>query len=289
MSTTWQGILNPTMEVHHRARTVVNRVWDDYRDVAEKGFLGQLQSEGSGPQRWWEMYFWHRLLSRGLTPSHPGPSMPDAAVRWRDRVVYFECVSPTAGVGENAIPEAPEGKAYKIPTDEMTLRITSAVRDKMLQAQDRATRTRNCPYVVAVDVSQLGMLGFNEDLCAASVYPIGMPQVTLFREPDRPPEWSHAYRPMIERDGRAPISTSAFLGTKDFSAVSAVLFCSAALSGVTDGWEPPFVVVHNHHAQSSLSRKLFRDCLQFEWNGYSTLVARKPNPMAWNTGIADRA
>lgn len=275
----WGAISEPTKGHHRAMRALVDAAWAIYEPHAEGTFLRGLQGRAFS-QRWWEMYLWKRLDEMGLDVSHPGDGMPDACVRWRNRKVYFECISPTVGTADNEIPEFASGTAHQVPSDAVTLRLTSAVYDKMRQAENRRPRLGDSHYVVAVDTSQLQFSGFDEQFHLRALFPLGNQVVTLSRDDLEIVGTHYEYRPEIERDGRASIPTSVFLNNTDYKIISAVLFCNANVGNIARGANPGLTLVHNFHAENSLSRKLFRKELQHMWDGYDSIFSRK----ARNTG-----
>lgn len=271
----WGVISEPKRDHHHAMRALVDAAWIVYEPHAERTFLRGLQGKAFS-QRWWEMYLWNRLDEMGLEVSHAGDGMPDASVRWRNRTVYFECISPTVGKGDNEIPEFPGGTAHQVPSDPVTLRLTSAVYDKMRQAENRRERLGNSHYVIAVDTSQLQFSGFDEQFHLRALFPLGNQVVTFSRDDFEIVGTHYEYRPEIEREGRESILTSAFLNNTDYKIVSTVLYCNANVGNIARVANPGFTLVHNFHAEKSLSRKLFRNELQYMWDGYDSIFSRKP-------------
>lgn len=275
LSSVWKAVMNPENDRHKAMRDLLRQAWDVYEPHAEKGFIQDIQSRHFS-QRWWEMYFWVRLVELNLAPSHPGPGMPDTMGTWRGQSIYFECVSPTVGQGDNKIPEFPSGKAHSVPQDEVTLRMTTAIAAKVEQAKKRQERTGLNPYIIAIDTSQLHFSGFDEALCLRTVYPLGHATVTLFPNSNKEPVWSNQYRPEIRRGERAAIPTTGFLDGTDYKQISALIFCNSNIGNIAWGANPDLMVVHNFRTQRSLSRKIFRNNKQWAWNGYSTLCTHRP-------------
>lgn len=256
-------------------RGLVESTWSVYEPHAEPTFLRGLQGLAFS-QRFWEMYLWNPLVGMSLDVSHPGDGMPDACVRWRNRTVYFECVSPTVGTGDNEIPDFPEGIAHQVPSDPITLRMTSAIYDKMRQAEKRRKRVERCQYVIAPDTSQLRASGFDENYHLQALFPMEN-QVLKISKDDMEIVDSHSeHRPEIERAGKASVPTSAFLSNTDYKLISAVLYCNANVGNIAWGESPGFTLVQNFYAEKALSRKLFRNEYQYILDGYDSIFCRKP-------------
>jgi hypothetical protein len=126
-----------------------------------------------------------------------------------------------------------------------------------------------------VDTSQLRFSGFDEQFHLRALFPLGNQVVTFSRDDNEQIGTHYEYRPEIKRDGRGPIPTSAFLNNTDYKIVSAVLYCNANVGNIGHGEHPGFTLVHNFHAEKSLSQKLFRNELQFMWDGYDSIYSRK--------------
>lgn len=271
----WGVILDPKKDHHHAMRKLMLASWEMYEPHAEKNFLRGIQGREFS-QRWWEMYLWNRLVERGVRVSHPGAGMPDAQVDWRKQTIYFECVSPTIGEGDNKIPEFESGKAHSVPQDAVTLRMTTVIAAKKEQAEKRSERIGRSHYVIAVDTSQIRFSGFDEEFCIRTVYPMGHQVITFSRDSMEPVYSHYQFRPEIEREGKEPVPTSLFLNNKEYKAISAILFCNANFGNIAWGDRPEFIIVHNHHARTPLSTKLFPDSHQYLWNGEDALVRHGP-------------
>ncbi|MBN7769820.1 hypothetical protein KUV44_05130 [Marinobacter daepoensis] len=253
-------------------KSCLERYWSIYENHAERNFLPGLMG-AEFRQRWWEMYLWGRLTEMGFSLSQPKDGMPDICIRYDKKVIYLECVSPTPGVGINKIKESPEEKIFDVPEDEIILRLTSAIEDKNKQAKGRKERVGSSHYIIAIDVSQLAPFGLDELSVIKSLFPVGDESITISNN-GRFVSRRFSFRNSVKKKSGVEIETARFLGNKEYSQISGILFCDARFENVAAGAKPELCIIHNYHAAKYLSRKIFRGERQWESNGYNALYCR---------------
>lgn len=253
-------------------RSCLERYWSIYENHAERNFLPGLRG-AEFRQRWWEMYLWGRLTEMGFSLSQPKDGMPDICIRYGNKLIYLECVSPSPGTGKDKLQDAPNNEVFDVPEDEIVLRLTSSIEYKNQQAKDRKERVDNSHYIIAIDVSQLAPFGLDERSVIKALFPVGQESV---RMSDNGGFVSRGFslRNFVKKKTGVEIETARFLGNKEYSQISGVLFCDGRFENVAAGAKPQFSIIHNYHASKYLSRKIFRGERQWEWNGYNTLYCR---------------
>jgi hypothetical protein len=259
-------------------RTEIEKCWYIYETHAERNFISDFVG-GGFQQRWWELYFWRRLNDLGFQLEQPGPGKPDVAFHTRGRKIYVECVSPTVGINENKIPEIKKSEmAQKMPNDKIILRLTSAIYDKLRQARQRENQLEDTQYVIAVDISQLKVSGWDDDFMVRALYPIGNPIFHFDMDKSKKESdvmASYEYRTKIIKPNSGAVPTTSFYENSDYRLISAVLFCNANLGNIVRFGEPDFTIVHNHRTQCALSRKIFKSSKQYIFNGYNQVKLYK--------------
>lgn len=271
-STIFSKCASPKKSFDFHMKSCLEKYWSVYENHAERNFLPGLRG-AEFRHRWWEMYLWGRLNEMGFSLSQPKDGMPDICVSRENQLIYIECVSPTPGTEKNKIKDSPEGEVFDVPEDEIVLRLMSAISDKNLQAKDRIERVCDSHYIIALDVSQLAPFGVDELSVLRALFPVGQESIAVTNN-RRSISRGFSLRTTVKKKTGSNVETSRFLGTKEYSQISAILFCDARFENVAAGGTPQLFIAHNYHASKYLSRKMFRGQPQWEWNGYNTLLCR---------------
>lgn len=245
--------------------TEIEEYWRIYKPYSEPGFAASFCTNDPElhQQRYWELWLGARLLRQGLQLK-PNPGYgPDFGFDHDGRRIWIEAISPTAGRGANRVPEPvyqTEGAplvTYDVPADQILLRYTAGVREKLLKYKtyiaDGTVSEGDC-LVIAIDgglMSHWGTHGKSTFPHALeAVYPVGNLQVQFPIGRTGPVTTSSSYRPMIQNANLASIATNVFLQPEN-SFISGVLAgCEAADVRVI----PPrrVVFVHNKLARKPL-------------------------------------
>lgn len=104
-------------------------LWAEFAPLADAHFLTQFPLHFH--QRWFEMYTGVSLLGHGLDVQSNDHG-PDLSFAHNGQRVWVECVCSTPGEEghPDQVSEPPQGEAYSVPQDAVTLRITSSLATK---------------------------------------------------------------------------------------------------------------------------------------------------------------
>ena len=214
------------------ARAFVEELWAAYAqyldpDVAERARGAYLSS-------FWELYLVHVLHSRGIalfprlrrTPARQGPDLLAEHPR-----IWIEAVAPGPGEGPDAVPPLSPGVAFRVPDEQMKLRLRSAIEEK--RGRINAYRERGWvpetePVVVAINGSRItfAQLELTIPRVIRCVLPFGYEQFAIDRSSLEVVERSYTYqRETIKRSGEG-VPTDVFLDP-GYSMISALLYSSA--------------------------------------------------------------
>lgn len=134
--------------------------WLEYK---EEEFLNRLNS--SFNQYAWELYLAYKLNTKGLPiKRHISPKGgPDFYIDYQDYKIWIECISVTEGTKQNTVPSrsiqlatASEIELFEYPSNEIKLRITSGLSDKIKKIKKYKTNEiihQNDLYIIAINYS----------------------------------------------------------------------------------------------------------------------------------------
>jgi hypothetical protein len=240
------------------ARSFVESMWQecgafldpDLPTRAARGFLPVF----------WELYVAYTLHSRGIelvprarrSPARQGPDLLASSGR-----IWIEATLPTSGKGVDAVPDPPgEGFAWRIPDDQMKLRLRNAIEEKHNRFKEYEARGWVHPADPAViAIGGAGLTLRHGELTipriVRSVLPIGHEQVHLSTESFEVTGHSFEYRATVAKVSGEPIRTDVFLDPA-YSRISAILY-----SGADEINRPPmpgadFTIVRNPLASAPL-------------------------------------
>lgn len=151
----------PPHEGAARSRANCDDLWRDFEPYASEHFLAEFPYRFH--QRWFEMYLAVALLRAGLRIQCPEGSAPDVRVQYADgRVLWLEAVAPTGGDESNpdrvVQPRPAPGESsvgYYVPTDQVTMRVCGALRDKaarLKEYRERGVIAQEHQALVAINV-----------------------------------------------------------------------------------------------------------------------------------------
>ncbi|MBC7952912.1 MAG: hypothetical protein H7Z12_13980 [Rhodospirillaceae bacterium] len=250
-------------------------LWQEFKSsgLADNIFVPEITSGDDGKfwSRVWEMNLHRELVRAGHQPASADCG-PDFGIMLSGRRMWFEAVCPSPmQIDENWL-QRPPGKVWSFPHSEITLRLTSAIRDKSKKFDDYRTKGwvgSDDAYVICVcsgrllagdpllanDIDNFGVSG--APLIGEAVLPIG-PWAVSVKEGGHMGESFRSSRTNILKHNGEPIPTTMFLDPA-FAGVSAVL-CSASLHPTRD-WQP--LIVHNPLARAPLPTGLFPGALEY--------------------------
>jgi hypothetical protein len=187
----YSNIREPRGEGAAVARANCDELWRDFAPYASEQFRVEFRRHFH--QRWFEMYLAVALLRAGLSIECPPNAAPDVRVQHRDgRVLWLEATAPTGGDESNpdrvVQPIAAPGEtsvAYPVPTQQVTLRICGALREKaakLMIYRDRGIIAPEHQAVIAVNVHGIPHAVYDaERLGLAATYGVGYQYVTFDR------------------------------------------------------------------------------------------------------------
>ncbi|MGE0621633.1 MAG: hypothetical protein AB7I04_01805 [Pseudomonadales bacterium] len=258
-----------------KIRHLFSECWDAYEQYAEEQFLVEFQGDGLF-QRWWEMYLFLRLQRAGFDVSQPGSGMPDICVNWRGHRYLIECVAPSAGTGNNTIPDYESGEVHQVPHDDVVLRLTSVIDAKVKQAEDRHAKGRildDDRYLIAADDSRLRYSGYDDYFYLQALYGVGHLQLVFDKKSGEVISESHTSRPQIANSTGAMVDVDRFANTSDYRWISGIIFCNANFGNIALYQEAPeLVVAHNYRCRMKHTRRFLKhEADRFVFNGVDTV------------------
>ena len=138
------------------ARGYVDRLWRRYSILAEKGFPELIRSHFV--ERFSEMYVACHLLDAGCEVLRRHEGGPDFLVRSPSGPFLLEVTAPEAGRGRGTMPAAVyDGKAHKVPSEEMDYRLVNSLEDKRDQWRRHVQKhpdDANLPVVLFVNMAR---------------------------------------------------------------------------------------------------------------------------------------
>jgi len=205
-------------------REIFDRLWAQFKPYAVSHFLSQIRTQFH--QRSWEMYVGSVLLEKKLAIKAQSTG-PDFIV---NESIYVECVAPTKGNPSNpdSVPEEfiatkpEEVRSSLIPDDQMILRITGAVKDKVAQYGKWKHKQRvdaKKPFVIAINTNDLGH-GDNKynPMVLRALFGLRHPRINL-----ETGEVGFSQRAEITKSNKEAVPVN-FFTRKDYSCVSGVIF-----------------------------------------------------------------
>jgi hypothetical protein len=243
----------------------MERLWQQYRPYADSNFHKEFKIRFN--QRSWELYLGATFFNRGFGLGSRSDSHPDLDVRFADRdecAAWVEAIAVTKGTGEDRVPDMQYGVAsIGLPDDEMSLRLTQALKDKHDQYQQRVQRgvvADSEPYVIAIDRSELGFPEFTP-LVLRVAYGIGHLTLTIpvpapgqpIAKPEEHESFYQRQEVIAKKNGEA-ISSTFFLDPAH-SGISAIIYSTHGIINLPRKPEQMgenFLIAHNPHAKNPI-------------------------------------
>jgi hypothetical protein len=241
-----------------KCKAFVEALWLDYEPYNnDPNFLSDAKNHFH--QRFWEMYLCVTMLKRGMAIEKAGKEGPEFGVTINGKKVWFEAVAPGAGSGNDKVPAIEFGKAGSTPNEQILLRYTSALSEKLRKYSiDRKKEIVSAGdiYVVAVNGSKIPHAFFGSFLPyhVQAYLPIGYPTISIDRQTMKKVGEHFQYREAVSKKSGKPVSTLAFLDPA-YSGISAVVHSALGVAGYTYGsarWGDDFEVPHNPLAVNGL-------------------------------------
>jgi hypothetical protein len=212
----------PKREGAARARANCDELWRDFEPFASAHFLAEFPFRFH--QRWFEMYLAVALLQAGLEISCPKGNAPDVRVQLRDgRALWLEAIAPTGGETGNPDrivypPKRQPGEpavAYRVPIDQVTLRVSGALHDKAKKIKtyrDRAIIAHDEQALIAINVNRIPHGLYDAERYAlGATYGVGPLTVTFDRGTAKVVESGYTHQAELLRSSGNSVDTAPFL------------------------------------------------------------------------------
>lgn len=240
-----------------RARAHIEELWRDFAPYASKQFIAEFPYHFH--QRWHEMYIAVPLLRAGLDIQCPKQGAPDVRVQHRDgRVMWIEAIAPTGGDESNpdrvVYPKRKPGEpavAYRVPVDQVTMRVSGALRDKAAKIKvyrDKGVIAPDHQALVAINVHDIPHGVYDAERYAfGATYGVGPQYVVLDRDSGKAVESGFQHRPQIQRVSGAPVDLAPFLHAA-FAHVTGALVSAADAANYPSPLGLDFMLLPNPNA-----------------------------------------
>ncbi len=149
-----------------KRRKKFDKLWNNFKPYADKHFLNEIKTNFH--QRSWEMYIGNVLLKKKLSikkwkNQNDGPDFIVEKIKNDKSRIYIECVAPTKGIPnkQDSVPEPLINKNQNVPSNQIILRITQAIKEKSSQYkkwEDKKWFEKNTPFVIAINTGDMGYL-----------------------------------------------------------------------------------------------------------------------------------
>lgn len=207
------------------ARNLCEKLWLNFEPFADDDFKVEIANDFDA--RFWEMDLTCFFMGQqfDLSSANHGP---DIFLTKGNAKYYIEAVCPQDGIKQNKIPEIRANKGVqKLPDDEITLRLTSAISTKH-RAYNRYLKDKIVNHddylIIAINSCQLdgAHIDFPTPRIVRSLYPIG--HQVLKRNPTTDEmEKSIEYSGSLTNANGSPIHTDLFF-RDEYKSISAILY-----------------------------------------------------------------
>jgi hypothetical protein len=235
-------------------KTFVEQLWQRYQPFADTDFRQKIQEQFHA--RFWEMYLTCAFLDRTLpvkrkTNKNRGP---DIMIDHPARRIWVEAMAPTGGAKDN--PDRVQGSQYGpdtdidalVPDEQITLRYTSAIRDKFDKYRKYLTDGVVSPsdaYIIAINsckIEDAELEIFPRILRA--VFPIDYPQFMISTNKMGIVNRRFPSRPTIWRTSGSQVATNFFLNPA-YKNLSGVIYSGASVQNLVRQLGEDFIFIHN--------------------------------------------
>lgn len=277
-------------------KNFVYQLWETFQkyDLQDSAFVTEFTSGSCERllQRYTEMLFAWYFIQLGFSPISKDKG-PDLCIEHNGVRIWIEIITPQLlpplGSGTEAKKAAKEIEDYlappptdpkkiraiSIPTKQILLRWTAALKEKREKLSGRKTKKNNQPgyieegivkpedcYVIAINSILLGRRGFigisQRPNPIEATFAVGPIQVTINRETSEAIASEPSYRPYILNHNQSHVPADSFLNP-DYKEVSALIATHVGLEAAIQSCPPsPRVLVHNPYAVNPLPKHIFK-------------------------------
>jgi hypothetical protein len=209
------------------SRTRLEEIWQRFAPYADAHFVDEFRRDLF--PRYWELFLFDLFIQAGYSVLPHPPRGPDLKLRLpNDRLLWVEAVAPGPGEGADAVRPI-EGGGF-VPSDQIVLRLRSAIHDKILKLKAYAQSGIIGPtdlVLLAVNPgkTRFTMMDAEPSFALQCVYPLGAPYVAFDAATGAATREGFSHRPSIEKQSDAQVSTAVFIDP-DNSLVSGMLYSS---------------------------------------------------------------
>lgn len=241
-------------------RAYLDAAWQVFRPHADVNFAKEFRRPKCFQSRAWELRLAWTLRDVGLSFSGPKPG-PDFAIQARNHTIFIEAIAPDATESLIANYEAARGSAACISDDEIILRYTAAISEKLRKLREyrrSGAVGHQDPYVIAISGANIPQSSIEARPFPRVLMPLFAIGEAYFGVPvDGSGKTTHGIHRQGERttlNGSA-VSCHIFLADGDRE-LSAVIFAAWDIKNRPEMYERPpgndFTVVHNPYAENPI-------------------------------------
>ncbi len=249
-------IITRDLEHARSYREYVESLWEEFKPLADRHFLSDAKAHFL--ERFWEMYLVKALNVAGWSPHTTGEKGPDFVINHSGKEIFVEATAPSAGEGDDAVPEMKLRTVRAVPEKEIILRLRSAISSKLAAWKRWLSQkivSNGDTFVIAINGRRIrdGLGDSEPPFIVRAVFPIG-PLVAVWDKSEHEVvETYYDYRDSLTKKSGANVETDIFLSSA-FSDVSAVVysFVNAANYSQIEGQD--FRLVHNPKATNPLPK-----------------------------------
>jgi hypothetical protein len=262
------------------ARDFTESLWPTYRPFADPNARSNAKSQFL--QRFWEMYLACTLLDRGFKLERVGHEGPEFYFVCEGRRIWVEAIAPCPGNGADSAPRIQLGVAYTVPSEQILMRFTHALREKHRKYEQALSKGIVKPedhLVLAINSRGIPHAPYGAEISYVlkAFLPFGALTYVVDRETLELRDSHYQLREKLLKANGEPVATTAFLDPK-FSAFSAILHSGVDCANHPTRLGDDFMVVHNPTATYNLPHGLFSWCQQFELHENTLHEFRKNMP-----------
>lgn len=243
----------------------VEELWRDYKPYSDTHFLSDARNHFH--QRFWEMYLCVTMLKRGFVIEKVGTEGPEFSITITGRKFWFEAIAPLVGDTNDRVPEVEMGKGNWVPTDQVLMRYTGALSEKLSKYQRYLTKgiiSENDGYVVAINSNKIphAIYGSFLPYHVQAFLPFGPQTIAFNPNTQEKVDEYFQYRNEVKKKNGSSVSTQSFLDPI-YSGISAVIHCIFDVARYTYGdarWGDDFDILHNPLAANPLPFEALQWC-----------------------------
>ncbi len=235
-------------------REKFDKLWKNYKPYADTHFKDQIKINFH--QRSWEMYVGNILLKDATIISSKDEG-PDFII---DESIYIECVAPTKGdsIKSDSVPEMyvaktpQEIRVMNVPTDQMILRITQAIKSKALDQYEKwkskSWFNNKMSFIIALNTADLQHVeDSNMPNIIKALFGFQFMSINI-----KTGETNYTHRNSINKTNNEPVLVDYFTNN-EFSFVSGVLFSDNLVSSHPDDIGDDCYFVNNPFADNPIN------------------------------------